>query len=115
MDRILNTFTKAQTSAVAEGIRLLETYFTGQSGLLDDLRGLSGSLDSSYDVRPVENMNDRPEDALKVAASLRAAVETLEDEAAQRTRPVLTRAGTGDSRRHTRSNRAQAERHLRHS
>lgn len=92
MDSILNTFTKAQTGAIAEGIRLLETYFTGQSGLLDDLRGLIGSLDSSYDVGPVENMNDRPEDALKIAASLRAAVETLDDKAAQRARPVLTRA-----------------------
>ena len=92
MDRILNTFTKVQGSAIAEGIRLLETYFTGQSGILNDLRGLSGSLDSSYDVGPLENMNDRPEAALKIAASLRAAVETLGDEAAQRARPVLTRA-----------------------
>ena len=92
VDRKLNTFTKIQNSAIAEGIRLLETYFTGQSGLLDDLKGLSGSLNSSYNVGPVENMNDRPEAALKVAASLRAAVETLEDEAVQRARPVLARA-----------------------
>ena len=92
MDRILNTFTKAQNSAIAEGIRLLETYFTGQSGILDDLRGLHRSLTASYNMGPIESMNDRPEDALKIAASLRAAVETLEDEAVQRARPVLARA-----------------------
>ena len=88
----MNTFTKAQNSTIAEGIRLLETYFTNQSGLLDDLRGLLGSLAASYNLGPVENMKDRPEAALKIAASLRTAVEFLEDEAAQRARPILARA-----------------------
>ena len=88
----MNTFIEAQCAALAEGIRLLETYFTDQSGLLNDLRGFSGSLTSSYDPGPVGSMKDRPEDALKIAASLRAAMETLDDEAAQRTRPILARA-----------------------
>ena len=92
MDRTLNTFTRAQNSAIAEGIRLLETYFTGQSGLLDDLRGLHGSLTASYNAGPVENMKDRPEAALRIAASLRTAVDTLEDEAVQRAQAVLARA-----------------------
>ena len=92
MDRTLNTFTKAQNSAIAEGIRLLETYFTGQSGLLDDLRRLHESLTASYNMGANESMNDRPEDALKIAASLRTAVETLDAEAPDRARSILSSA-----------------------
>ena len=92
MDRILNTFIETQRAAIAEGVHLLETYFTNQSGLLDDLRGLSGSLNSSYNTGHVENMNDKPKAILKIAASLRAAAETLDDEAAQRAQSVLARA-----------------------
>ena len=92
MDRILNTFTKAQNNAIAEGIRLLETYFTSQSGLLDDLRGLHRSLTASYNMGPVESMEDRPEAALKIVASLRASVETLDAPIAQRARPILASA-----------------------
>ncbi len=89
---ILNTFTKAQNDAIAEGIRLLQTYVTGQPSLLDDLRGLRGSLTSPYDTQPAESVNDRPEDALKIASFLRASAETLDDTAASDARPILTRA-----------------------
>lgn len=92
MDRILNTFTKAQNTAIAEGVRLLETYFTNQSGLLDDLRGLSGSLTASYDMEAVESMEDRPAIALKIATSLRASAETLDAPTAERARSILSRA-----------------------
>ena len=92
MDRILNTYIETQRAALAEGIRLLETYFTKQSDLLDDLRGLSGSLNSSYNMGSAEDMSAGPEAALKVAASLRAVVETLDDVTAERVRPVLVRA-----------------------
>ena len=92
MDRILNTFTKAQNTAIAEGVRLLETYFTNQSGLLDDLRGLSGSLTASYDMEAVESMEDRPAVALKIATSLRASAETLDASTAERARSILSRA-----------------------
>ena len=92
MDRILNTYSKAQNSAIAEGIRLLETYFTSQSDVLHALRGLYISSTSPCNIGPAESMEYGPEAALKIAASLRAAVETLDDEAAQRTRPVLARA-----------------------
>ena len=92
MDRILNTFMETQRAVLAEGVHLLETYFTNQSSLLDDLRGLSASLTSSYNAGPVESVKDRPEAALKVASSLRTAAETLDDEAVQRALPVLVRA-----------------------
>ena len=92
MDRILNTFTKAQNSAIAEGILLLETYFASQSGLLDDLGGLRGSFTSSYDTGPVESVKDRPEAALKITTSLRAAVDTLDDPTPERVGPILARA-----------------------
>lgn len=92
MDRILNTFIETQRAAIAEGVHLLERYFTDQSGLLDDLRGLSGSLTASYNVGPVENMKDRPEAALKIAASLRAVVDTLDSPTPERVGPILARA-----------------------
>ena len=92
MDRMLNTFTKAQITAITEGIRLLETYFTSQSGLLDDLRGLHSSLTASYNIGPVESMEDRPEAALKIVASLRASAETLDTPTAERTQSILSLA-----------------------
>ena len=92
MDRILDTFTKAQSTTIAEGTRLLETYFTSQSGLLDDLRGLHESLTASYDIRSAESLEDRPEAALKIMSSLRASVETLDTVTARRLRLILSRA-----------------------
>lgn len=93
MDKTLNTFKETQRAALVEGIHILETYFTNQSGLLDNLRGLSGSLNDSYNITgPVENMTNRPEAALKIAASLRTAVETLDDPTPERAGPILARA-----------------------
>lgn len=88
----MNTFIENQRAALAEGVRLLETYFTNQSGLLDDLRGLSGSLTASYDMEAVESMEDRPAIALKIATSLRASAETLDAPTAERARSILSRA-----------------------
>ena len=89
MDRILNTFIETQRTALAEGIRLLETYFTSQPGLLDDLRGLHKSLTASCNMGPV---GDGPRAALKVVASLRASAETLDAASAERARSILSHA-----------------------
>ena len=92
MDRTLNAFTKAQNTAIAEGIRLLETYFTSQSSHFDDLRGLQRLLTASYSIELVESMEDRPEAALKIAASLRGSAETLDAPIIERARSILSRA-----------------------
>ena len=88
----MNAFTKAQNTAIAEGIGLLETYFSSQSSLLDDLRGLHRSLTASYNMEPVESMEDRPDAALKIAASLRGSAETLDAPTTERARSILSRA-----------------------
>ncbi len=90
MDRTLNTFIENQRAALAEGIRLLETYFSSQSCPLDDLRGVRKSLTASYNTGPVESMEDRPEAALKIATALRASVETLDVRTAERARSILS-------------------------
>lgn len=92
VERILITFIETQRAVLAEGVRLLETYFTNQSVLLDDLRALSGSLTYSSETGPDESVKDRPEAALKIAASLRAALETLDEETAQGVLRILARA-----------------------
>ena len=50
------------------------------------------SLTASYNMEPVESMEDRPDAALKIAASLRGSAETLDAPTTERARFILSRA-----------------------
>lgn len=88
----MNQYTDAQTSALAEGIRILETCFSDRPSALDDLAGLRRSLSESGDSQPIQNTKPDPDAILTVAAALRAAADTLDPIRAQRARPILASA-----------------------
>ncbi len=88
----MNPYTEAQTCAFTEGIRLLEAYFTAPSELLTDIKSLHESLNAPQPDGSGHVTHDDTESALKIVASLRAAIETLDDTFIQRTRHILARA-----------------------
>ena len=88
----MNPYTEAQTCAFTEGIRLLEAYFTAPSELLTDIKSLRESLNAPQPDGSGHVTHDDTESALKIVASLRAAIETLDDTFIQRTWHILARA-----------------------
>ena len=86
----MNQYIDTQTRVLAEGLRILETYFSDRPTALDDLAGLRRSLSASGDLQPIQNTKTDPEAILAVAASLRAIAAALD--LAQRAVPILARA-----------------------
>ncbi len=88
----MDPFTQAQTRALAEGIRPLETYFADSPKLLADLRSVRSSLNDrdAGDSAPPSAAD--PDLILRIAASLRACAETLDAAPGRRARPILARA-----------------------
>ena len=87
----MNTYAEKQIDALTAGISLLEDYFTELPEMATDLTCLRQTIGISR-IDQFPRVGNDPETALKIAASLRTAAETLEDEATQRTLPVLIRA-----------------------
>ena len=91
----MNPFIEALADPLGKGIQELEIYFTDRPEIRTELRSLRESLHMPwYDYDPQVTHVSREEagTTLKIAASLRSAMETLDDKAAQRAYPVLARA-----------------------
>ncbi len=86
---LLNPYVEAQTTAIVEGIRLLEVYVTAPLGLYSDIKMMREALDfpEAADLRREENArrrqahaaltDDHPALALEAIQSLRGQVEAL--------------------------------------
>ncbi len=88
----MNPFIEALTNPLGKGIQELEIYFADRPDIRSELRALRESLHSpwrDYDAQVAHVSKDDPEDALRIALSLRASAETLAEDIAQRARPIL--------------------------
>ncbi len=88
----MNAYIELHSRALATGISLLEDHFADSPEVVADIV----SLRQAIDIPRIDQFpgigKDSPETALKIATFLRTAAEFLDDEAAQRARPILDRA-----------------------
>ena len=87
----MNKYAEKQINALAAGISLLEDYFAELPDMVTDLASLRQTIGISR-IDQFPRVGNDSETSLKIAISLRTAVEFLDDEAAQRARPILVRA-----------------------
>ena len=87
----MNTYVEKQITALTAGVSVLEEYFTESPEIVTDLASLRQTIGNAR-IDQFPRVGNDPEAAVKIAASLLAAVDTLGDEAARRARPILARA-----------------------
>ena len=87
----MNSYAEKQIRALATGISLLEDYFIESQELVADLVSLRQTINAPR-IDHFPRVGQDTETALKIATSLRATVEFLDDKSIQRSRPILARA-----------------------
>lgn len=87
----MNAYQEAQTHALAEGARLLETHLARAPELMEELRRLIRSLNLPHVHRFHQPDQVELGAALKIASSLRAAADTLDAPSSEAARTIFAR------------------------